>query len=166
MDVTSTQASGLEHFECVTDATVEIMRAACGLELRAQEDTVEQTVTDGVIIGVISIVGDVDWSLFLGLPRQTATALVQQFAGFAVPFDSEDMGDAVGEMTNVLAGEVKRRLADRSVSVTISLPSVIRAEDLHVVVQRNSALTKTWFASDAGALWTGVVFAKEGGFIA
>ena len=47
---------------------------------------------------MISVLGDVDWAVFLGLPKATAEAVTEKFAGFAIPFDSNGMGDAVGEL--------------------------------------------------------------------
>lgn len=164
-ETTGTKASPLEHRECVGEAAVEIFGTACGMQLQRCEDN-EDLGSDGAVIGVISLVGDVDWSVFLGLPKVTAVVLAVKFAGFEIPFDSDDMGDAVGELTNILAGEVKRRLEQKSVPAMISLPSVIRAESLHMLVQRGTSVVKTCFACGAGKLWTGVVCSKEGGFVA
>jgi len=99
----------LEYQQCVADAVMDILKATCGVQLQPQQED-EQAGSDGVIIAVISLVGDVEWSIFLGLPRETVPVLVAKFAGFEIPFDSEDMGDAVGELANILAGDVKRRL--------------------------------------------------------
>jgi chemotaxis protein CheX len=154
----------IEHHQCVSDAAADILGAACGLTLQPSDD--EDLSSEGAVIGVISVVGDVDWSIFLGLPKQTALALTAKFAGFAIPYDSEDMGDAVGELTNIFAGDVKRRLTDKGLNANISLPSVIRAESLQVLVQRSTSVTKRCFQSDAGKLWTGVAFSKQGGFVA
>ena len=155
----------IEHRECVSEAAAEVLEAASGLKL-TPSPAEEDLGGDGAVIGVIAVVGDVDWSIFLGLPRDTAVALAAKFAGFEIPFESEDMGDAVGELTNILAGDVKRRLDAKGLKANISLPSVIRAESLQVLVQRNTATAKSCFACDAGKLWTGVVSMKEGGFVA
>ncbi len=168
MDTTQTsgtETDATEHRECVGEAAVQIFNAACGIELQPCQDD-QDLGEDGAVIGVISVVGEVDWSIFLGLPKATAVALSAQFAGFEIPFDSEDMGDAIGELTNILAGEVKRQLETRSVEATISLPSVLRAESLHVVTQKGTVVTKNCFVCEAGKLWTGVISTKEGGFVA
>ena len=129
-------------------------------------DEQQDLATDGVVIAVISLVGDVEWSVFLGLPRQTATVVAAKFAGFEIPFDSEDMGDAIGELTNILAGQVKALLDQRKVKVELSLPSVMRAESLHVLVQSKVVTRKTCFNSPLGRFWTGVTVGKEARLIA
>lgn len=138
-------------------ATKEIMMSACGTVAEPCEDLGEEIFQDGVIISVISVMGGVEWSVFLGLPKSTAVAIAEGFAGFPIPFDSEDMGDAVGELTNILAGNVKQILDKRGVSTEISLPSVFRAEGLHILKQRNSHSTRTCYNSSLGPLWTGVI---------
>ncbi len=153
-----------EHHDCVADAAATIFSATCNLNLQRGEEN--DLCHGGVIIAIISIVGDVDWSIFLGLPRATAEAIAAKFAGFEIPFDSSDMGDAIGELTNILAGEVKNRLYARKVRCEISLPSVIRAESLEVLVQSNANARKTCFASDAGPLWTGITAERSGGLVA
>jgi len=155
----------LEYQQCVADAVMDILKATCGVQLQPQQED-EQAGSDGVIIAVISLVGDVEWSIFLGLPRETVPVLVAKFAGFEIPFDSEDMGDAVGELANILAGDVKRRLEAKGVKTNISLPCVIRAESLEVLVQRGTDALKTCFASPVGTLWTGLSSSKEGAIVA
>jgi len=162
---TGTNVLPIEHREYVGEAAVEIFGATCGIQLQRCEDN-EDLGSDGVIIAVISLVGDVEWSIFLGLPRDTAPALAAKFAGFEIPFDSPDMGDAVGELANILAGEVKRKLRAKGVNANISLPSVIRAENLEVLIQRDADAGKMCFGSPIGPLWTGVTVQNEGGFVA
>lgn len=158
MDSTTGQTgtSTSAYLECLNQAAIETLNATCGVQLTPSPDATVQS-EGGVIIAFISLVGDVDWSMFLSLPRQTATELAAKFAGFEVPFDSDDMGDAIGELTNILAGTVKISLDRKGVTANISLPSVIRAEGLSVLHQRGIEVAKTCFDTSLGALWTGVM---------
>ena len=157
---TASETPSLKHHECVAAAAVDMLGATCGVQLEPREDD-EALNTDGVIIAIISLLGDVDWSVFLGLPRDTAVGLAANFAGFEIPFDSPDMGDAIGELANILAGEVKNRLDKRGLRAEISLPGVIRAESPRVLDQHNIETVKMCFASQAGPLWTGVIAQKR-----
>ncbi len=154
-------AQAVQHQDCVTEAITDVFSCACGVDLQLLEDG-SAIATDGVIIALISLVGDVEWSVFLGLPRSTATAVAEKFAGFAIPFESSDMGDAIGEMTNIFAGRAKAILDQRNVTVEISLPSVIWAKSIEVLVQHNSAINRHLFESELGRLWTGVVVGNGG----
>jgi chemotaxis protein CheX len=117
---------------------------------------------EGLILSVISIIGDVEWSLFMGLPKTTATAVAAKFAGFDIPFDSPDMGDAIGELTNILAGQTKAMLDRRGVKAEIGLPSVMRADNLQVIAGKNTVTAKICFDSPLGRFWTGVLEKGKG----
>lgn len=166
MDATETgrKSDALEHQDCVIESAIGVFNTTCGIEITPQEDGPDLG-ADGVILAVISLVGELEWSIFLGLPRATAASVAAKFAGFEIPFDSPDMGDAIGEMTNIFAGEVKMALDRRKVLVEISLPSVMRAKNFEVLVQRNTATRKTCFSSPLGSLWTGVAAGGGLGFV-
>ena len=153
-----------EHTECVAEAASQIISATCGVTLESFDGEID-VASDGVIIGIISLVGDVEWSVFFGLPSKTATAAAAKFAGFDIPFDSPDMGDAIGELTNMLAGQVKLSLDQKGLNADISLPSVIRAQNMTVLVQRRNTVQKKCFDSSLGKLWTGVTVGNSPGMI-
>jgi CheY-specific phosphatase CheX len=99
------------------------------------------------VIGVISFVGDPTWSMALLVPQETAPALARKFAGFDIPFDSPDMGDAVGELANVLAGDVVARLEMRRIKAQMSLPTVARGQIAETHLPKGLQMT---FASAQG----------------
>lgn len=163
---TDSKAVNLLHSDVVPEAVKEVLMMACGTVAEVKDQVDSNAAEDGLIVAVISVMGDVDWSIFLGLPRDTAETMANGFAGFEIPFDSEDMGDAIGEVTNILAGSVKQILDKRGVNVEISLPSVMRVDGLHVLVQSGSPTAKTGFACSLGEFWTGLVAGKNAGLVA
>ena len=164
-ETTGTKDAAVEHIEYVDKAAIEILGSTCGLELELIDDPGNLT-EDGLIIAIISLVGDVGWSIFLGFPPKTAVAAASKFAGFDIPFESDDMGDAVGELANMVAGHVKIMLDQRSVKADISLPSVIRAEHLEVLSRHTTVARKKCFNTTAGKLWIGVTVGGTPGIIA
>jgi chemotaxis protein CheX len=156
----------LPHSDAVPEAVREILMMACGTVAEPCDEFGDDVMEDGVIIAVISIMGGVDWSIYLGLPRETAQQMAMAFCGFEIPFEGEDMGDAIGEVANILAGNVKQVLDKRGVEVEISLPSVMRVDGLHVLKQRDSTSAKTCYESSVGKFWTGVVSGKAQGIVA
>ena len=149
--------------DCIPEAVAEVFSTTCGVAVKA----IEMTSGPGSkIVSVISLVGDAELAVFIGLPKGTAPVLVAKFAGFDVPYESPDMGDAVGEVANTLAGVMKNLLDAKGVKVNISLPTVIRAENIQVLLQRGGQSIKIGLRSDVGPLWVGVATAKGGGFVA
>jgi len=154
--VSSETEVSFEHADCVKQAASDVFSMTCGVGMTEIADNGSEN-ANGVLIAVISIIGDVDWTIYLGLPRVTAESVALKFAGFEIPFDSEDMGDAVGEMANILAGQVKSLLDSRGVTCEISLPSVMRADSVKVLMQKETSTIRSYFETELGNLWTGVV---------
>ncbi|MCE5279991.1 MAG: chemotaxis protein CheX [Planctomycetaceae bacterium] len=157
MDIqTRVMPAGLERGECVPQAAVDILMMTCGLQPR-EDDVLDETILhDAALMAVISLVGDVGWSVFIGIPQGTAEPLVQKFAGFEVPFDSPDMCDAIGELCNIFAGDIKAKLDAQGVRAEISLPSVTRGEKLSMLFPKHSPVHRSTFSTDLGKLLIGV----------
>lgn len=153
--------TSIPHSECVARATVEMLKQTCGIDLVEVADDQQQD--SHIIIAVVSVIGDVEWAVFLGLPKPTAEALAAKFAGFDIPYDSNDMGDAIGELANIVVGHVKAILDRKGVTANISLPSVIRADNLQVLVQSGATKTRACFDSPVGKLWAGLSSGKTRG---
>ncbi len=155
----------MEHLQVVPESALDILATTTGTQFEAS-DGLNGDVEGAIIMAVISLVGDIEWSVFIGIPKDTAVGLVEKFAGFAVPFEDDDMGDAIGELTNVLVGDIKMRLDAKGVAVEISLPSVMRAESMKVLIGSQSHIKTTSFMSDMGNMWIGVVAGQSAGFVA
>ncbi len=86
------------------------------------------------IVGIISLIGDLSWSVSLGMPKDTAINFAKRFAGFDIDYDSVDMDDVTGELINVLAGDIVAQLDAIGASVDMSLPTVARGSQMEVHV--------------------------------
>lgn len=148
----------LPHMDCIEAATQGTFTATCGLTLSHVDESPAEEGT--VMIAVISLVGDLDWSVYLAVPQKTATQIVSRFCGFDIPFDSADMSDAIGELTNIFAGQVKNCLDSKGVSIEISLPSVLRADNFQMLQQSGAVQISQAYQSDAGVFCTGVMAAR------
>lgn len=152
-----------KHWDCVPAAAAEVFQSLCGVDLVVSAD--QNPLAEDLILAVISLVGDLEWSLFLGLPAATATTVAAKFAGFEIPFDSPDLGDAIGEVANILAGRVKALLDSHGVRADISLPTVLRAKGLEVLIQRQTVSQKICLQCDMGRLWVGVAAGRGSGMM-
>lgn len=113
------------------------------------------------VASVISFFGTQPWALTLVVPEPTAVAMALKFTGFEVPFDSSDMGDVVGELTNVLAGEVVAQLTRRGISSQMSLPTVARGNDVEMLRSNGSSVRTISYNSPQGVFWFDVCTAAE-----
>ena len=84
------------------------------------------------VSAIIGFTGDAVGSVALCFSRQTALRVANRFAGDAVsPDDLAMLADALGELTNMVAGQAKAQLPTGPVNV--SLPRVVVGDDHRVV---------------------------------
>jgi chemotaxis protein CheX len=148
----------MAHVDSVREATVESLATTCGLTPELKADEPPPTGTGfNALVAVISLVGNVEWTLTLDLPQPVASALAAKFAGFEIPFDSSDMGDAIGEVANIVAGATKAKLDQKGVKADISLPTVLRGNRMEVLKSHTLPSTQFTFDSPFGTFWVRVV---------
>lgn len=141
------------HHLYVVQAAQFLFSSTCGSEAVAAQP--QEIPAQSVIAACVSLAGELNANVFLGLPSDTAMAVAAKFAGFAIPFESSDMGDAVGELTNMLAGKVKALLDAKGIQANISLPCIMRDDSLPPLY-RQSPGSLTTFQTPLGLLWAGL----------
>jgi CheY-specific phosphatase CheX len=114
------------------------------------------------VVGIISYLGDINWSLALILPERTASAMALKFCGMEVDYHSTDMGDVVGELANVLAGDVVAQCEARRVKTAMSLPMVARGTDFELLTPGAVASKRIEFTSSVGDFWFRMTQVKSG----
>jgi len=138
--------------DCITAAVSSTFASIYGDEPRKKEDGAAEVVGDGVL-GIISLVGGLQCSIVLGLPRETAKAVTAKFAGFEIDYDGPDMGDVVGELANVVAGDAAGRLESRGIKADLSLPTVARGNDVEMIQQDGMLSRLVHFECTDGSFW-------------
>jgi CheY-like chemotaxis protein/CheY-specific phosphatase CheX len=154
------------HGDAASLALETVLEQTTGMKIQPVLDAIQFDQGD-VVFANITIMGQVQWSLVLGFEGQTASQISSKFAGFEIPFESPDLGDAIGEVANLAAGEAKRILAQRGLDVEISLPTVVAANNFRTLVQKKRRTTEdiVYYQSEAGSLWVGVTVGMVSGLI-
>jgi CheY-specific phosphatase CheX len=112
--------------ESFRDAVSTVFESFIGTKPISVEETDQSAVPEEGVVGIISFTGTMPLSLMVGLPRETAPAVAETFVGMPIPFEDPMLGDAVGELANVVAGDVSARLEKIGVNASMSLPTVAR----------------------------------------
>ena len=77
------------------------------------------------ITGVIGLAGTHKGVLAIHIPNKVAMAITSSFLGMDVDEINEDVEDAIGELANMLGGNVKSILSENGRDINLSLPSTI-----------------------------------------
>lgn len=114
------------------------------------------------IIGNIAVFNSVHTlSLMLAIPRETAMGLSEVFVGMELPFESEDMGDLIGEISNILAGEVAANIEKVGFRGQSSLPTSTRGSDLMLFMPNKPPTEKMYYQSSRGEFWLNMALSES-----
>jgi chemotaxis protein CheX len=128
----------------IKSATIDVFSTMLSMELTPQEILTEHTVSAPNASGVVSIIGIAGvWSGTGGLAMTGGLArkLSEQFLMTQCPEVNDDVLDAVGEITNMIIGNVKTVLEDRLGPMGLSTPSVIFGRNFQTRTARSHEWT-------------------------
>ena len=159
MDPTICQAEEdiIRHWDCVATAVNRVFATSCGTEIEICNDDEAGAASDTcAVAAIISFVGDVEWSVFLVYPEETATAVASSFAGFEISPGHPDVADALGEVANIVAGGIKLMLRQQGVSVEMSLPTALSGRGLKLCVLEGISSWQEGYDCSHGRFWGGI----------
>lgn len=126
----------IEQIELLTRKAVpEVFRSMVSMELSAEEVPASlQLDPEGQIIGSVGFAGDATGIIYLYAGLGFAKVITSRMLGIELSeVDPGDMvNDAIGELSNMVVGYVKSRLCDSGLPCTLTIPSVVRGQQLSV----------------------------------
>lgn len=130
----------------LTTITQEIWAAVLGIDLQLTTDKTEHGADERVVTGAVQITGD--WAGACTV--QVAEPVAARFAAsmFMMELDAitgEEITDTVGELANMIGGNVKATLEGSS---QLSLPSVTSGREYTVVVPGSEVKERVAFTAD------------------
>jgi len=127
----------------ICQITQTIWSSVLGLETERIEWKIEATHHEPFLTGCVSITGAWEGAVTLDcsaqLARQLAAVMMRQEPEQT---SSDDIADALGELTNILGGNVKRLLPGPS---RLTLPAVAEGRDYHLKVAGSQLLSEISF---------------------
>ncbi|MCD6526669.1 MAG: chemotaxis protein CheX [Desulfuromonas sp.] len=135
----------------ITEATIEIFETMIMLDI-TPGDPLEKSVHSFKcsVSGVIGLAGACQGMLAIHTPDAVAKAITSSFLGMDVDEVNEDVTDAIGELANMLAGNIKMVLDEAGKNVTVSIPSCIHGEEYSMDCVADADWVVVPFTVDSG----------------
>lgn len=113
--------------ERIIESAKEIFSTMLMMEISATEEMETKDVLPHVdsISGVIGLAGTHKGVLAIHLPHRVAMDITSGFLGIDVNEMNSDVEDAVGELANMLGGNVKSILSEKGRDINLSMPTTI-----------------------------------------
>ncbi|HID69700.1 MAG TPA: chemotaxis protein CheX [Desulfobacterales bacterium] len=115
----------MEIQDKMIEATKEIFSSMVMMEVSVNKIMEEHGPLTDTITGMIGLAGTHKGILAVHFPYSVAMAITSSFLMMDVEEVNEDVHDAVGEIANMLGGNVKTILSEKGRDIDLSLPSTI-----------------------------------------
>lgn len=125
------------HINAFLDATKAVFETMLKIAVTFEKPTLGSVEQHHDVSGVIGLSGDIVGSVVVGFSKLSAAQFASALAGQHVDPNSPDFADAIGELTNMIAGGAKAKF--EGFDVSIGCPSVVIAPQHHVKTPRNAA---------------------------
>lgn len=113
----------------VRGAVCEVFATMLQLEAIADEgdDASPPPVTISGVSGQVSFTGKMTGTLYQNFTEKLAKTCAGRIMGSdGVGLSDQEVNDVIGELTNMVTGNLKSKMADKGFNCTLSIPSVIR----------------------------------------
>lgn len=117
----------------IIDATTDVFSTMLAIDLAAAEP-VEGTGGEVVsnITAMLGLGGDIRGMLAVHCPAAVAMAITSGFLGMDVDSLDDDVKDAIGEIANMVAGNLKTAFAGHGVKLELAIPTSVIGESYRV----------------------------------
>lgn len=135
------------------EATEDILDTVAMLKLkRGKLELRENSTVAYDVSGIIGITGEAVGSIALSFPKKMAVKAVSNFIGEEVISIDADTTDAIGELTNMIAGRAKKIFSEKGIKLKISTPNVVVGKNHTIVSPKGTPSIVIPFESEDGML--------------
>lgn len=135
--------------ELVTSAVSELFSTMLGMEMRLIPLPTEVNNGEAHVAGAVGFIGRLTGVVYVYTAVPFARRITATFLGLdqSEVEGDEMINDAMGEMANMLVGNMKSRLSDRGMPCVLTIPSVVRGS--HFSVEAVTSVEGQVFAFEA-----------------
>jgi len=132
------------------DATKEIFSTMIMMEISLEEVLEEHGPLHDTITAMIGLAGTRKGVLAVHFPYPVALAITSSFLMMDVTEMNDDVHDAIGEIANMLGGNVKTILSENGRDIDLSMPSTIAGSEYSFQSDKDVEKVIVKFATDKG----------------
>lgn len=141
----------MEIREKIIESAQEIFSSMVMMEVAvSDEELTDRRVMSDSISGIIGLAGTHKGVLAIHLPKVVALAITSSFLGMDVDEIGPDVEDAVGELANMLGGNIKTILSQKGRDIELSMPTTISGKQYDFQPTKDAEQVAIPFVTDAG----------------
>jgi chemotaxis protein CheX len=129
-----TDLNALDFKGFVTTSANEVFDTMLSMELESVQADASTAISGSRIVGSVSFAGDVMGSVHIHVSQHFARLITAAMLGMAMDEveDDEEVEDVIGELSNMISGDLKSRLCDEGFPCQLSIPSTTSGSDFRI----------------------------------
>lgn len=140
-------------------ATQDVFSTMLMVDVSGEEITAQgRAVIQANITSMIGLGGGIRGMLAVHCPAQVAKAVTGLFLGMEVGELDEDVKDAIGEIVNMVAGNLKISFADAGIHVELAIPTSVIGESFRVAGLAGATRHCLSFQLESGVFWVELLY--------
>lgn len=141
----------MELEKSLIDTTLEVFASMIFIEIEPETlSNCEAVTIESNLFSVIGLAGDLKGVLAIQCPAVVAMGITGAMLGMEVTELGDDAKDAIGEITNMVAGGLKETLAAAGKKIELSIPTTIVGESIKTSVLSGATRVMISFLSPLG----------------
>ena len=111
-------------------ATVHVLDTTAHIETKAGKPFIKRDkIARGDVTGVIGLTGRMRGTVSVSFSETCILSIVSGMFGEEMKEMNEEIRDAVGEISNMISGQARRKLEEDGLSLSAAIPTVIMGKD-------------------------------------
>ena len=112
------------------EGTMNVLKTMAFVEPKPGKPRLKQeNMAIGEVSGIIGLTGSARGSLALSFSEQSILKIVNNMLGEKFIEINDDIKDAVGEITNMISGDARKRLEADGFTITAAIPTVVSGKN-------------------------------------
>lgn len=110
------------------------------------------------ISGLIGLTGDLTAMLGIHCPRDVGLAVTGAMLGMEPEEIDADVKDALGEISNMLAGGIKERLSAQQINLELAIPTTVTGKSFTISAPKGSSRVVVPFTIEQGRFFVEIKY--------
>jgi len=141
------------------EATLHVLETMASTRAEAGKPYLKKDqVARGDVSGVIGMTGEIRGTISISFSEASILPIVSNMLGEEMKEMNEEIKDAVGEVTNMISGQARKRLDEQGRSLKAAIPTVIMGKDHSITHMTTHPIIAIPFSTDNGEFTIEVCF--------
>lgn len=149
----------VQYINPFVTATLHVLKTMAHTEVKAGKPFLKkEKVARGDVSGLIGLTGEMSGTISVSFTEPCILAIVGRMFGENVTAMNDEIGDAVGEIANMISGQARQKLEEMGRPLHAAIPSVIMGKGHQITHITSHPVIAIPFETDDGGFTIEVCF--------